>query len=164
MNNIPVQWNHRTNIYGSLLTATGDFKVTIDPDFETPDHNKMVEVATVDKVGEAIQNGATDIVVSTPPTEAATITIPKMFETGNTTKISLTIPQSAQPITIEYDEQTNEAPKEVSITAPTTSELVINLPNSTVTLNEGSYTSVTATTSRQHADHSRRCYSNRSDG
>lgn len=27
--NVPVQWNYRTNIYGSLLTATGNFNVTM---------------------------------------------------------------------------------------------------------------------------------------
>ena len=32
--NVPVQWNYRTNIYGSLLTATGNFNVTIVPDYD----------------------------------------------------------------------------------------------------------------------------------
>ena len=144
--NVPAQWNYRTNIYGSLLTATGKFNVTIEPDFDKPDNNQMVAVATVDQVDEAIKNGATDIVVTEAPTQEAAIIIPKQFEENNTRKISLTIPQSSQKITINYDNQQKEAPKEVAITAPTTSELVINLPNSTVTLNEGTYETVTATT------------------
>lgn len=37
--NIPAQRNYRTNIFGSLLTRTSDFMVTIDPAFETPDYN-----------------------------------------------------------------------------------------------------------------------------
>lgn len=144
--NVPAQWNYRTNIYGSLLTATGKFNVTIEPDFDKPDNNQMVAVATVDQVDEAIKNGATDIVVTEAPTQEAAIIIPKQFEENNTRKISLTIPQSSQKITINYDNQQKEAPKEVAITAPTTSELVIDLPQSTVTLNEGTYTTVTATT------------------
>ncbi|MEE1099787.1 MAG: DUF6562 domain-containing protein, partial [Alistipes sp.] len=37
-NNVPVERNYRTNIVGSLLTSTTDFKITIRPDFEKPDY------------------------------------------------------------------------------------------------------------------------------
>lgn len=37
--NIPVQRNHRTNIYGSLLTNPAEFQVVIDPNFNTPDYD-----------------------------------------------------------------------------------------------------------------------------
>ena len=36
---IPVKCNYQTNIYGSLLTNPATFKVTINPDFNTPDEN-----------------------------------------------------------------------------------------------------------------------------
>lgn len=39
-NNIPVQANYRTNIYGDLLTAKQIFNVEILPEFETPDFNE----------------------------------------------------------------------------------------------------------------------------
>ena len=61
--NVPVQWNYRTNIYGSLLTATGNFNVTIVPDYDGS-HNQEVktkQVTTVDQVDEAIQSGATEV-------------------------------------------------------------------------------------------------------
>lgn len=32
--NVPVQWNYRTNIFGSLLTANGKFYIEIDPAYE----------------------------------------------------------------------------------------------------------------------------------
>ena len=35
INNVPVQRNYRTNIFGSLLTGSVDFDITIDPDFDT---------------------------------------------------------------------------------------------------------------------------------
>ena len=38
IDNVPVQRNYRTNIFGSLLTGSVDFDITIDPDFDT-DHN-----------------------------------------------------------------------------------------------------------------------------
>ena len=39
INNVPVQRNYRTNIFGSLLTGSVDFDITIDPDFDDTDHN-----------------------------------------------------------------------------------------------------------------------------
>ena len=145
--NVPVQWNYRTNIYGSLLTATGNFNVTIVPDYDGS-HNQEVktkQVTTVDQVDEAIQSGATEVIVTEAPKKDATI--PKVFEQDNETAVSISIPATTAAITIEEDTQeVQSAPKEVTITAPTTSNLTINLPNSTVTLNGESYTTVTATT------------------
>jgi hypothetical protein len=145
--NVPVQWNYRTNIYGSLLTATGNFNVTIVPDYDGS-HNQEVktkQVTTVDQVDEAIQSGATEVIVTEAPKKDATITIPKVFEQDNETAVSISIPATTAAITIEEDTQeVQSAPKEVTITAPTTSNLTINLPNSTVTLNGESYTTVTA--------------------
>ena len=147
--NVPVQWNYRTNIYGSLLTATGNFNVTIVPDYDGS-HNQEVktkQVTTVDQVDEAIQSGATEVIVTEAPKKDATITIPKVFEQDNETAVSISIPATTAAITIEEDTQeVQSAPKEVTITAPTTSNLTINLPNSPVTLNAESYTTVTATT------------------
>lgn len=147
--NVPVQWNYRTNIYGSLLTATGNFNVAIVPDYDGS-HNQEVktkQVTTVDQVDEAIQSGATEVIVTEAPKKDATITIPKVFEQDNETAVSISIPATTAAITIEEDTQeVQSAPKEVTITAPTTSNLTINLPNSTVTLNGESYTTVTATT------------------
>ena len=147
--NVPVQWNYRTNIYGSLLTATGNFNVTIVPDYDGS-HNQEVktkQVTTVDQVDEAIQSGATEVIVTEAPKKDATITIPKVFEQDNETAVSISIPATTAAITIEEDTQeVQSAPKEVTITAPTTSNLTINLPHSTVTLNGESYTPVTATT------------------
>ena len=147
--NVPVQWTYRTNIYGSLLTATGNFNVTIVPDYDGS-HNQEVktkQVTTVDQVDEAIQSGATEVIVTEAPKKDATITIPKVFEQDNETAVSISIPATTAAITIEEDTQeVQSAPKEVTITAPTTSNLTINLPNSTVTLNGESYTTVTATT------------------
>ena len=39
IDNVPVQRNYRTNIFGSLLTGSVDFDITIEPDFTTPDFN-----------------------------------------------------------------------------------------------------------------------------
>lgn len=149
--NVPVQWNYRTNIYGSLLTATGDFKVAIEPDYDGShdEEVKTKQVTTVDQVDEAIQSGATEVIVTEAPKEDATITIPKVFEQDNETAVSISIPATTSKVTIsEATESTDSkvAPKAVTVTAPTTENLEINLPNSTVTLNGTKYTSVTAKT------------------
>ena len=152
--NVPAQWNYRTNIYGSLLTAEGKFNVEISPIY-TGDHNEEVQtkqVATVDEVDEAIAAGATEVIVTEAPTQDATISIPKIFAQDNQTTIAIQLPETtSNKVTISESTTTgegtnNQAPKEVAITAPTTNELVINLPNSTVTLNGQKYTSVTAST------------------
>ena len=39
IDNVPVQRNYRTNIFGSLLTGSVDLGITIEPDFDTPDYN-----------------------------------------------------------------------------------------------------------------------------
>lgn len=55
-NNIPVQRNFRTNIFGSLLTATTDFNVEIIPGFTDPDYDLPV-VATAEAFAAALENG-----------------------------------------------------------------------------------------------------------
>ena len=153
--NVPAQWNYRTNIYGSLLTAEGKFNVEISPIYAGDDHNVEVttkQVATVDKVEDAIKNGATEVIVTTAPTADATISIPKIFAQDNQTTISIQLPETtSNKVTISESTTTgeganNQAPKAVAITAPNTNDLVINLPSSTVTLNGTKYSSVTATT------------------
>lgn len=55
-NNIPVQRNFRTNIFGSLLTAKQDFNVEILPGFIDPDYNLPV-VATAQSFAAALADG-----------------------------------------------------------------------------------------------------------
>ncbi len=46
VNSAPVQVNHRTNIYGSLLTAPRDFNILVDNKFDEPDNNNAVIATT----------------------------------------------------------------------------------------------------------------------
>lgn len=55
-NNIPVQRNFRTNIYGMLLTSSQVFNVEILPGFESPDYNLPV-VVTPEAFEAALANG-----------------------------------------------------------------------------------------------------------
>lgn len=147
--NIPVRRNYKTNVSGNLLTKQGTINVTIDPDFEQPDiEQEIVEVATVADVTEAIKNGATTIIVKEAPTSDAAIEIPHTLTEEQAAKeLSISLPTTNQQVTIQYTtKQTGAAPKTVNITAPNTNNLVIELPQSTVTLNGANYNKVSATT------------------
>ena len=59
---VPVERNHRTNIYGSIITNPAKFNVEIKPEFLKPDHNVnggeqyTTTVATADELQKAIDN------------------------------------------------------------------------------------------------------------
>lgn len=58
VNSVPVKKNHRTNILGSLFTQEGNFKVIIEPAFDTPDYNvepiNPIEVRTNEELLAAL--------------------------------------------------------------------------------------------------------------
>ena len=79
IDNVPVQRNYRTNIFGSLLTGSVDFDITIVPDFDTPDYNYQELLL-------AAKNGGKVVLTSD-----VTITdeMPVVVEGGNTLEIDL---------------------------------------------------------------------------
>ena len=79
ISNVPVQRNYRTNIFGSILTGAVDLGITIDPDFDTYDHN-------YEELLLAAQNGG-----SVTLTENITITdeAPIVIDNGNTLTVDL---------------------------------------------------------------------------
>lgn len=148
LNTIPVQRNYKTNVTGNLLTVDGKVKVTVKPTFSSPDLSETVkEVALVSEVTEALKTN-TNVVVTTPPTQAETISLPKYEEED--VAVSITLPETAQDITINYSseggEESKNAPKELKITIPSASKVIIKAEKSTVTLNGQSYTAVEAAT------------------
>ena len=148
LNNIPVQRNYKTNVTGNLLTVDSKVNVTVAPAFSSPALSEtVIEVASVSEVAEALKTN-TNVVVTEAPKEAATISLPK-YESGDVA-VSITLPETSQDITINYTKETGEesknAPKELNITAPSASKIIIDASESTVTLNGQSYTAVEATT------------------
>ena len=148
LNNIPVQRNYKTNVTGNLLTVDSKVNVTVAPAFSSPALSEtVIEVASVSEVAEALKTN-TNVVVMEAPKEAATISLPK-YESGDVA-VSITLPETSQDITINYTKETGEesknAPKELNITAPSASKIIIDASESTVTLNGQSYTAVEATT------------------
>lgn len=148
LNNIPVQRNYKTNVTGNLLTVDGKVNVMVTPAFSSPAlSEKVIEVASVSEVAEALKTN-TNVVVMEAPKEAATISLPK-YESGDVA-VSITLPETSNDITINYTteigEESKNAPKELNITTPSVSKIIIDASESTVTLNGQSYTAVEATT------------------
>lgn len=148
LNNIPVQRNYKTNVTGNLLTVDGKVNVMVTPAFSSPAlSEKVIEVASVSEVAEALKTN-TNVVVMEAPKEAATISLPK-YESEDVA-VSITLPETSNDITINYATETGgdskNAPKELNITAPSVSKIIIDASESTVTLNGQSYTAVEATT------------------
>ena len=151
--NIPIRRNYRTNVSGNLLTRKGTISVTIDPEFDenSPIEKVIAEVESAADVKAALESGATDIVVKNLTNAAGNeIVIPQIYATDNNVKISLTLPETSNPVTVKYDDRTGgtgntEAPANITITANTTGKLTINTPESTVTL-QGSFGEIDATT------------------
>ena len=79
ISNVPVQRNYRTNIFGSILTGAVDLGITIDPDFDTTEHN-------YEELLLAAQNGG-----SVTLTEDVTITdeAPIIIDNGITLTVDL---------------------------------------------------------------------------
>lgn len=148
LNNIPVQRNYKTNVTGNLLTVDGKVNVMVTPAFSSSAlSEKVIEVASVSEVAEALKTN-TNVVVMEAPKEAATISLPK-YESGDVA-VSITLPETSNDITINYATETGgdskNAPKELNITTPSVSKIIIDASESTVTLNGQSYTAVEATT------------------
>ena len=95
IDNVPVQRNYRTNIFGSLLTGSVDFDITIDPDFNTPDNNYQELLL-------AAQNGG-KVVLTENVTLTEALTIASNVHTvidlnGHDIINNTSVPDSSNPI------------------------------------------------------------------
>ena len=142
--NVPVKRNYRTNIIGNLLTEQTDFTITVDPSWSGETDVEWVSVATVAEANTALQAGKTNVAIESVAA-GSQILIP---ETANTIGISLPS-GNANAVTIKYKtESTSGQTPNLNVAAENnTGDLVINAPQSHVTLNGAAYNNVTASTS-----------------
>ena len=80
LSNIPVQRNYKTNVTGSMLTVSGQFVATLEPAFTGDLDKKIVEVANIADVADALKT-CDNVVVTTAPAQDATIELPKYTAT-----------------------------------------------------------------------------------
>lgn len=106
-------------------------------------------VATVDEANAALENGATDVVISEAPTADQTLVIPHNYSDAEAA-VSVKLPAIPEGValTMSYGDATANAPKTIAVKTAdnaTVDNLVIDAPESTVTV-DGKYTTMTATT------------------
>ncbi len=158
--NVPVQRNYRTNIYGSLLTDPANFMATIDKayidedgDGKPDDYNvPVVEVLTIDDVPEAIEKGAEYVKVQEAPTAEAEVKLPAVRSTESEKEVTIALPATDNKITFSYESESDSLEEgkanlaNVNISAGSTENIVIDLPESHVTFN-GQAVNATVSTS-----------------
>ena len=143
--NVPVKRNFRTNIIGNLLTEQTDFTINVDSDWSGATDVEWVSVATVAKANEALQAGKTNVAIELVENNNPAILIPATSKT-----IGISLPSgNANAVTIKYaDESASGQTPNLNVAAGNnTGNLVINAPQSHVTLNGAAYNNVTASTS-----------------
>ncbi len=153
--NIPVQRNYQTNISGELLTKQGAVNVEISSDFTEP--NNDLTIADVESLttmlAEDVAKADASYTIANEITTSSSVTIPSLTtevsETSRSFDFSSGVADDAV-LTIEEDTTDDYvAPAVVYITVPedSSSQLDINLPNSTVYVNGDLYNLVAATSS-----------------
>lgn len=143
LTSIPIQRNYVTNVTGSLLTSTANVTATLEPAFTDINESPYVEATTTTGVVEALNSGAVNVKLTVAPEGAATIALPEAVKDK---AISISLPATTAKVTVSAHESADNAPAALTIDAPSASDVDIQTPNSTVTLNGADYEKVTAST------------------
>lgn len=143
LTSIPIQRNYVTNVTGSLLTSTATVTATLQPVFTGTEEHPYVEAKTTTEVVEALNNGAVNVKLTVAPEGAATIALPEAVKDK---AISISLPATTAKVTVSAPESADNAPAALTIDALSASDVDIQTPNSTVTLNGADYEKVTAST------------------
>ena len=145
--NIPIRRNYRTNVSGNLITKKGELNVTINKDFiNSGDDEPIVVAASIAEANTALSNGATNVVLSNAPDAPSELRIAKVYADPDAT-VSITLPATTQPITLTYDDGSQNVPAVVNLISPSSEEINIDLENSKVVLDGQTYNVVTSITS-----------------
>ncbi len=139
--NIPIQRNYRTNVSGNLLTKKADMNVELAPAFDGEIDHEVTEAATVAEANAALASGARVVSVTEAPTEDAELILPSV-----TDEIAVILPELTNKLTVKYVDGITAYPVSLSLTTPSSADLVIETPNTTVTLNGASYANVSSST------------------
>ena len=103
---VPVQRNHRTNIYGSLLTSGVDFNVEIKPEYDKDDNNveapTIVAVSTKEQLANVFENGGSAILTDDIEFEKIVAIEPGAEVYLNLNGKTITVDQSTTSNTLMY--------------------------------------------------------------
>ena len=140
---IPMRRNYRTNIKGQLLSNDSQWTVTIDKNWTGELNPEYVVEGSVAAAIQALKDGKTIIEISAPADYNTPVAIPAE---ANEKDISFNVTGvSGNDMTFCLAEGA-QGPANLYLTTDA-EDLVINLPNSHVEVNGGTYQTVEATTS-----------------
>lgn len=146
LTSVPVRRNWRTNIIGQILTGDVTFNIKIDPSYDGNNNKEPLVVQTIEAANTAFQNGATSVSIASVEANGGQIVLPRTTEAT-----SLTLPNvpASSPVTIQYAADANNSEKPAALelsTTGTVNNLTVLAENTSVNMNNGNYTSVTAST------------------
>lgn len=100
-------------------------------------------VSSVDEANALFASGTTSVTVSEPVTEDTSVILPNTEDA-----VTLTLPStpSSSTLTLSYGQEATAFPVTLSFSGPEDANLIINVPNSTVTVDGVSYNHVTSRT------------------
>ena len=132
IDNVPVQRNYRTNIFGSLLTGSVDFDITIDPDFEATDYNYAQLLLAAQNGGKVTLTDNVTLTEALNIKEGAAVTIDLNGRTitNSSTSVALNV-YGSLVIDGEGTVDGGQGGNNVTVWAQ---------PNSNVTINGGTFT------------------------
>lgn len=146
LRSVPVRRNWRTNIIGQILTGDVTFNIKIDPTYDGNNNVEPLVVQTIADANTAFDNGATSVSIASVDDNGGTIVLPK-----TTKATSLTLPDvpTSNLVTIQYAAGANTSQQPAALdlsTTGTVNNLKVSAENTSVNMNNGNYTSVTAST------------------
>ena len=151
--NIPLQANYRTNILGNIFTSNMNFTVTVTPGFAGTNDVVPTTVSNIAGLNqELIDNSAdaTDQNYEVSTVDAGIITIPTGTQATSLTFNLDSFDSSVTALTIVDQDTSNGFTNDIVVEVPEGldfSTLTINTPSAHVTLKQGTYTTVIASTS-----------------
>lgn len=139
--NLPVQRNYRTNVTGALLTDRTGIDIEVVSDF---DRTKEIseEVTSEESAQDALNAGFTDIVF-TEPIENVSLTLPENSNADYNIAFSAGVSGN-----VKISSNTYTGYLSINCNGQATGVLTVDIPQGTATIDDGEWTSVTATTAK----------------
>lgn len=142
--NIPVKRNYQTNVSGALLTDRTGIDIEVVPGFNTPDIDRDIKrVSTIEEAQLAISYGITDVVITESVDADASLTLPASSDADYSITFSAGV---SSAVTISGETYTGHL--SINNNGQATGVLTVDIPQGTATIDDGEWTSVTATTAK----------------
>lgn len=142
--NIPVKRNYQTNVSGALLTDRTGIDIEVVPGFNTPDIDRDIKrVSTIEEAQQAISYGITDVVITESVDADASLTLPASSDADYSITFSAGV---SSAVTISGETYTGHL--SINNNGQATGVLTVDIPQGTATIDDGEWTSVTATTAK----------------